>query len=215
MPFIKTLIDSIVDNRNMPKVQVERELSPILDIFMIDILENLIGKKGDTFKYILSEFPLQIEEETNRSKNIDSLFLQNDDTLVFIELKTDNSSYDKEQKNNYKDVIGIIEDTKSSAFLFDFLDTLAEESKKKEKYIAANKVIKKNFNDIERKKLKQINRAKLIYIVPEKTKELLKNDNRLKAVSFKDISEIDESNVSRYKDEWKIIANKIVDLEKA
>lgn len=42
LAFVETLINSIIDNRNMPKVQVEREISPILDIFMPDILNQLI-----------------------------------------------------------------------------------------------------------------------------------------------------------------------------
>ena len=211
--FVEKLISSIIDNKDMPKVQVERELSPILDIFMSDILKQLVGKEGDEFKYILSEFPLQTlalekGKKTNRSKNIDSLFLKNNDTLIFLELKTDSDSYDIKQKDFYKNVIEKIK-LHSAEFLFVFLCVLTNKSTKKKKYRRAyNSIESKGFN-IEQ--LKKIKKVELVYIVPKAIQEkLISEDGIDKVVSFTDISKI---KVSKYKEEWSIIREKIIKLD--
>lgn len=213
LTFIETLITSIINNRNMPKVQVEREISPILDIYMPDILKELVGKNNQRYQHILSEFPLQVVQEkgkiNNSSKNIDSLFLEDNDTLIFIELKTDFTSYNKKQKKFYSDIIQNIKNN-SANFLFEFLDTLSKKSSKKTKYILARESILNKFN-IE--KLRAIRKAKLIYIVPKRTKnETLKELDGIDAII--DFTAIGSVRVTKFKDEWSIISKKIIDLDK-
>ncbi len=211
--FIKHLIKNIVDNRDMPKVQVERELSPILDIFMPDILTDIVAEESDKYKHILSEFPLQSlkyenNKQTNRSVNIDSLLLKNDDTLVFLELKTDDTSYHQEQCDRYRKVIEKIENN-SAAFLFDFLEKLAKISSKKKKYRSALKAIESKFNIDE---LKKIDKAVLIYIVPKSTKKRLLKNN-IEVDTIMDFTDISQAKVSKYSNVWSIVSQTIVQLD--
>ena len=215
MVFLEKLINSIITNKDMPKVQVEREISPILDIFMDDILKEMIGQDNDSFKHIMSEFPIQSlkkenDKQTNRSVNIDSLFLQNDDTLVFVELKTDKTSYKVEQKERYVKLIEKIKNDNAD-FLFDFLENyLAKKGSKKAKYITALNLIKDNF-DLDG--LKQIKKARLIYIVPNSTKEKIKNETDIdKVIDFTQISDL-KLQKHIYTDEWKIITKDLRKLD--
>jgi len=103
MEFIKKLVKSIVDNKDMPKVQVEREISPILEIFienlMSDLAKNKLFIERGSYKLVAPEFPLdngkkEKGKNNQRSTNIDFLLLnKNTKTLYFVELKTDSKSF--------------------------------------------------------------------------------------------------------------------------
>ena len=228
MEFVEKLISSIIENRHMPKVQVEREISPILDIFIEDILEsaskfNQNIDKG-TYRFIAPEFPLQSlklenNKKTNRSTNIDYLLL-NEDTqdLYFVELKTDSSSFKYEQFEIYEDLIS----TKSLMpnELYDFLS----KSLTSTKYQNLKKFIleKMNFNkDSKENPFDNIKNIKLVYIAPRKMFERQwkgKNNRAIRSIennhsiiNFHDFKNIE---VSKYKDEWKYIRKYLAQLDK-
>jgi len=212
MEFVEVLIKSIVENKDMPKVQVEREISPILDIFMKDILNNTIGNGNNSFEHIMSEFPIQSlkKEEnklTNRSVNIDNLYLKDRDTLVFIELKTDNTSYRIDQTIRYINLLNKI-NNQSASFCFEFLEKLSKESSKKDKYKIALRRIEEKF---DLNQLKAIKKTQLVYIVPSKIQKKIEKESGItNIINFTQVSNI---NVKEYKNEWKIIAEYLKDLD--
>lgn len=222
--FVETLIKSIVANKDMPKVQVEREISPILELFLVDVF-NSLGKKEvkgiEKGQYLLigAEFPLSIDE-TERSTNIDYLmFNKCNSTLYFVELKTDSSSFDLEQYKKYKKkIIERVEkdnDNEGAGFLYDFLMGLTGKKYGCYKEVLADKygLLLNNW--------KEIKKAKLVYIAPEK---LIKNAKRRKLEGEKAIGEISfihfkdlggDSNIvsEQYQAEWDVIAKHLVVLD--
>ena len=177
MHFIEILVQSIVENRFMPKVQVERELAPFFDIF----IESCMTRLGDSIelsfvekgKYILvaPEFPLQVmplsneEKVTERSTNIDYL-LYNTKTqcLYFVEIKTDSNSFEARQFDQYCDVINRVQ-SEGASFLFSFISKRAKSnapSRKKYLYYQ-EKMRLEQLPDLEK-----IRKCRLVYIAPEK-----------------------------------------------
>jgi len=212
MKFIKTLVSSIVANKNMPKVQVEREISPILELFIEDFMDEL-GKNGKidkgSYKFIAPEYPLSNEDDNHRSVNIDYLLLNIDtNTLYFVELKTDSSSFKLEQYHYYLDVIR----NKSTVELYDFLGSL-----KNIKYKNYKKEIDKNITEEEFKNIKKI---ELIYLAPKKLTLPNKRRNKegqtaieeINFITFEDINEFNSIN-SEYSKIWKEITPILIHLD--
>ena len=226
MEFIEKLINLIVENKDMPKVQVERELSPIIEIFIEDILKD--GSKIDkriqegNYKLIATEFPLQSktkenDKDTYRSTNIDYLLLNEKyNELYLVELKTDSKSFENKQFLYYKE---IIENKKPAYELFEFLDEL--ENKKYKyltSYVREKMGVKEDENPFE-----NIKKIHLVYIAPKKmfTKNWgdenqkcmidLQEEENYAIINFSDFKKID---VKSYKKEWSIITKKIEELDK-
>ena len=154
--FIKLLVHSIVENKDMPKVQVEREISPILEIFLESFINTLAKNKqigSGNYKFIAPEFPLSTELENDQSFNIDFLMCKNK-TLYLVELKTDSSSFHYHQLNRYENVM-----KQNPKKLFNFLLKL-ENKKYKNLVDNINKKGYENFDEFEN--------IKLIYIAPKK-----------------------------------------------
>ena len=212
MKFIKDLVGSIVKNKDMPKVQVEREISPILEMFIEGFMDEL-GKNGKvaegSYKFIAPEFPLSNEDDSHRSVNIDYLLLNKDtNTLYFIELKTDSSSFKLEQYHYYLDVIA----NKSTIELYDFLGSL-----KNTKYKNYKKEIDQNITEEE---FKNIRKIELIYLAPKKLTlpNKRRNEKGQKAIeeinfiTFEDLDKFNNIN-SEYSMIWKEITPILVDLD--
>ena len=211
MQFIKEFVGSIVKNKDMPKVQVEREISPILEMF-IEGFMNELAKNGKIregrYKFIAPEFPLSNVDNNDRSVNIDFLLLNTDtNTFYFVELNTDSSSFKLEQYQYYVDVIN----NKSSSELYDFLGGL-----KNVKY--------KNYKDminITEEQFKSIKEIELLYIAPkrltvpnkrrkEEAREALKNIN---FITFEDLDTFNNID-SKYDEIWKEITPILLALDK-
>ncbi len=210
MEFIEVLVKSIVANRNMPKVQVERELSPILEIFIEDILNYKF--KSDSFELIAPEFPIQSKvlennKKTNRSTNIDFL-LRNKNTLYFVELKTDSNSFKTEQFEIYKEIL----QNKNTKELYCFLEQL-----KNKKYKFYTQKLKEKINNFD-----EIKDIKLVYLAPSNMfninkhwgnyrKELIQEIQKEHCViNFKELKNV---KVRRFEKEWKIISDIIEELD--
>ncbi|RLA72160.1 MAG: hypothetical protein DRG24_03760 [Epsilonproteobacteria bacterium] len=214
MKFVETLIKSIVDNKDMPKVQVEREISPILEIFIESFMNNLaINNKVEegTYKFIAPEFPLSNEDENNRSVNIDYLLLnEKSNTLYFIELKTDSSSFKLSQYEYYKNTIH----NKTTTELYNFLKDL--ENKKYKNYKI--KVVDESISEEEFKKIKHI---KLIYLAPKKlTLENTRRSgagqdaiNSIEFITFEDLHMFNDID-HEFSAEWNVITSHLVKLDK-
>ncbi len=170
LSFVKLLVKSIVENKKMPKVQVEREISPILEIFLESFINELAKNHkidNGTYKFIAPEFPLSTELENDQSFNIDFL-MENDKTLYLVELKTDSSSFHHKQLTRYENVM-----KKTPEELFEFLKKL--ENKKYKNLLKY--ITNKGYNSFNK-----FNSIKLIYIAPKNL--VIKNwgDENLKAI---------------------------------
>lgn len=154
--FLKTLIDNITENIKRPRSQVERQLMPIIDIFIKDVINNHHDEVG-RFEVISSEFPLPIGDD-KKSKSVDYLFFDNkNNSLLFIEIKTASDSFEFGQFNAYFQLIKRIKN-ESACFLSDFLSSL---NNKKFKYLKG--VIDSRFSS---EKWSTIKDASLTYIAP-------------------------------------------------
>jgi hypothetical protein len=102
--FIGAMMDHILEGMMIPKVQIERVVGPILSMFLEDVLTETL--RGDSltsgrFAMICPEFPFK-KDGSRQSTNIDWLMYNLDRRqLVFLELKTSDSSVDLEQSAIY------------------------------------------------------------------------------------------------------------------
>lgn len=204
MVFLEKLMEVIIDEGiNTPKAQVERYLSPILAIFLPDILSQKFGKK---YTMIAPEFPIRkgrIEPDgTNQSTNIDYLmFNETDKKFAFIELKTDSRSFKESQLGIYHKLQEICDKTEDAfgQMLFNDLKEIHKASSQKGKYENFIKAIWKE--DI----YNSIDSMEIIYLVPAKNK--LTN---LNVLSFKDLPSVISS---EYAEEWGVIHKKLLKLD--
>ncbi|NCB10803.1 MAG: hypothetical protein EOM78_04130 [Erysipelotrichia bacterium] len=199
MEFLEKLMDIIVnDGVNTPKAQVERYLSPILAIFLEEILK---AKFGNKYQMIAPEFPIKKGTigETNRpnqSTNIDYLmFNATQNKFTFIELKTDSSSFKPSQLDIYNQLekICVGDDKVFGQLLYDDLLEIKKASSYKNKY---QYLIDTKWET----SLNSVNDMEIIYIVPEKTKLKEKHPN-LQTIYFSDFPQ----SLSLFSKEYEII----------
>ncbi len=232
MIFLETLMEKIVAGKDLPKVQVERYISPILEIFIEDILteyykndkkdENGKSLKGK-YKLIAPEFPLQKYKNFDfidkngkykknyQSTNIDYLLLNTDtNKLIFLELKTDSSSFNEDQLKIYQN---LQEFPPTLSKLKNDVLTIQKKSKKKSKYDYLLNLIDDDISTQE---------IEIIYLIPE----MLKKDKKfvdacnnssinINRISFKDINKVyfsKNSKVYKFQKEWKIIKKQLQEL---
>lgn len=217
--FLEKLMQQIiVEGTKTPKAQVERYISPILAIFIEDILKELTN--GKIFKLICPEFPLRLKtvkkdcqerSKRNLSVNIDFLLLnETDKKLTFFELKTDSTSYNQSQSELYSTLKEISKSNNEfSKILYKDLNDIYEATKLKDKYqfvIDRWKNVVEDGNDI--------NGIEIIYLIPESTKQ--KTDKDSKTYFFKNIPKV-LSNVSaqnkNFTEEYAIIVHYLHKLD--
>ncbi len=102
--FIGAMMDHIMEGMMVPKVQIERAVGPILGMFLEDVLTETLrddARVSGRFSMICPEFPFK-KEDNRQSTNVDWLMCNLDRRqLVFLELKTSDSSVDLEQSAIY------------------------------------------------------------------------------------------------------------------
>lgn len=101
--FIEELLESLVQNKKLPKYQFERRIDAILHLFLPDLLTQHFGHEVET---LVAEFPLK-KEGNRQSTNVDYLMVMRDsDNFIkywlFFELKTDDSSVEAKQIDIYE-----------------------------------------------------------------------------------------------------------------
>ncbi|MBE2279245.1 MAG: hypothetical protein IAE91_02550 [Ignavibacteriaceae bacterium] len=189
----------IIEGREIPKVQVERMLSPILGIFVEEFLTKYFESTdfAGEIKLLAYEFPLK-KEFNDQSTNLDFLlFNLSKNTLIFLEVKTDVSSDNRAQLENYiyfKECIT----SNSGTFLFTDLTKIAKKSSKGNKY-------QKVLSRIEeyKRELSHCFDVKVVYLVPAALAARIKENKAIDFVlSFRDLPETINS---EYNEEWQII----------
>lgn len=162
---IENILELIVTKgSHIPKYQVERILSPFLQLVLPDALTNYYHKKGGdyskgAFEMICPEFPILKEGGSKQSTNIDYLMYheyQGDRTAIFIELKTDLVSLGTEQRDIYLKL-----SKKNPKWLVDNLKVIRDNSNRKAKY---DYLINENADEVL--KCDKKNGIKTIYIFP-------------------------------------------------
>jgi len=207
--FLVALLENICESRKIPKVQVERAISPFLDIFIEDALrlvfKNDKNYSGKIFK-ICPEFPLMKIDETKQSTNIDWLMVNSDrNEILFVELKTSDSSVsgsfkrskpkEMPQFDKYQEKSNRIH-LEGGGLLIDELFEIAKASKQPKKYAFIIEMISKY-----EAMIRSCNSAKIIYIVPKTSKSIALSYVE-KVLTFSDFpAEI----AGDYSKEWRIV----------
>lgn len=168
MVSMKAVFDKIIEYDSLPKFQVERALSPIISLYISDMLSFWTKKR---IELVTPEFPLMKENDGAKSTNIDYLLADRaENTLYLVELKTDRrgrlTDLD-DQVRRYRRIVDRI-GKKNSSFLYEDLKKIAEKSKKSDKYqYLLDKV--DDFKDL----IRSCKTARLVYLIPARQKNYL------------------------------------------
>jgi len=205
--FINELMHQIINGVNIPKVQVERAVSPILGLFVEAILEKYFeGNKeySGEYKLISPEFPLK--KKNNQSTNIDYLLINEiKKVLVFLELKTDPGSLKASQLEIYKYYKSKVS-KRSALFMQKDLDSIFDASSKKSKY----ETLVINFKS-KIKSPEEINKIIIVYLVPKQAVNKISKTKQVDFVlSFGDLPENIEHKFAEF---WKIIRDNLILLD--
>jgi hypothetical protein len=164
--FLESLLDEIIKDCKIPKVQVERTIGTVLSIFIEDILNEYYKKdivEGDKIRLVTKEYPIK-KKGNDQSENCDFL-LANKKFVYLTELKTSVGSFDPNQFELYNIVKNRIQSSES-AFLIDDVYELRE---KNEQYqFIINEIKTNTYLEFD-----FIDKCKILYIGPSKLKEKL------------------------------------------
>lgn len=204
--FLETLMESIMETMMIPKVQVERVVGPILSMFLADVLTETLRDDpllSGKIVMICPEFPLK-KSDNNQSTNIDWLMYNSDrKQLLFIELKTTDSSFKASQNSIYLAKQDVIR-RKGGSFLVEdivrFRDASGESGKYQ--YILETKVSK------FKTEIAECHDARLIYLVPKSAEHLVKSADRI--LNFRKLSNFING---PFAEEWKLIQCRLIALD--
>ena len=218
-PFLEYLLENINDSRKIPKAQVERAISPFLDIFIEEIISSALKHNeecsGNIIK-ICPEFPLKKPGDTKQSTNIDWLMCNPDKKqILLVELKTSDSSVEssfKRRSNQEKSQFEIYQSVKDriatsgGTFLIDELFEIREGSGQLEK-LKYNHIIDvvKKYADL----ISSCFSAEIVYIVPKTSINKAMNYVE-KGMTFSDFP---KEMPGIYENEWRIIRKYLTEFD--
>lgn len=198
-PFVKTLMDHIMEATMIPKAQIERVVGPILSMFLADVLTETFKNDIDfsgTVEMICPEFPLK-KTHNRQSTNIDWLMYHPDrKMLLFVELKTSDTSVNDAQNSIYRERQRMVSE-QGGGFLVSDIEILRDASTEsgKYQYILSERI------EPFRKQIHECRAARLIYLVPEGAQHKVIG-HADKVLTFKMLS---DAISGPYAEEWKII----------
>lgn len=202
--FLTELMNHILEGAKIPKLQVERAVGPVLGFFLADVLTATLADDDDLsgqYHMLCPEFPL-LGEKGFQSSNIDWL-LYNEDrkALIFLELKTVDSSLSLAQAQTYiKTKLRVIDH--NATFLNDDLVSIEKASSEPEKYAFVRHLLDNRLPGGIRT-LADCRTLKIIYLVPAITKDNARHLARMdKTLSF---SELADDIASPFAQEWRTI----------
>jgi hypothetical protein len=162
--FVETLMDHIMEATMIPKVQIERVVGPILSMFLADVLIETLRDDPDLsgpITMICPEFPLK-KPDNRQSTNIDWLMYNTvRRQLLFVELKTSDTSIDTDQNVIYHDKQRAVI-SEGGSFLIEDLKQLKGTSKEYGKYQYILEKVSQ-YKD----KISECHDVKIIYLVPK------------------------------------------------
>lgn len=170
------------------KKKSERMIQVLLSNYIARIIKDKVCKDehdiNQNIELISMEFPIpkdfNIKNDSEMEKNVDFLLLS-ETCVYFVELKSNTSSWQDKQMKNYLKILDKINNGESS------FKTLMGNIENK----ANNKFIDKYSNILNKLGTNSnINKAKVIYIVPEEIKkDKSKNNTKIEWLSFSDLAE--------------------------
>lgn len=171
--FIEILMDHILESAMIPKSQIERIVGPILSMYLEAVLTETFRNDPEISGRIVMvspEFPFK-KAGNWQSTNVDYLMINPDrHQLLFIELKTTDTSIDSEQNMIYHVKQEAVID-KGGAFLVEDLEKMRDRSAEfgKYQYILEQKVLPL------KPEIGKCYDAKIIYLVPKSAEHKVRN----------------------------------------
>lgn len=205
--FVNDLMKHIIEGVKIPKVQVERAISPILSLYIESILTSYFNSNSEysgSYELISPEFPLK--KENNQSTNIDYLLINNSKKiLVFFELKTDIDSFKDKQTDKYVEFKKMILDS-SASILRKNLDEIRSGSSKSSKY---DYLISRFDSAV--KSAKDIKKTIILYLVPRAIKDQIKEKGKIDFVL--DYNDLPKSIEHKYSNYWRDVRSNLLILD--
>jgi hypothetical protein len=200
--FLVKLFSELEYLNTVPKFQLERAVSPLLGIFIKEIINSQFNVRTTIS---IPEFPLK-KMDNNQSTNIDWLLIDViNKSLFLIELKTDILSLSDEQSTIYKSVIDKLSSVQNASFLQEDITKILRASKRKDKYhTITDKLSTDEIN------LSDYNKIEVIYLVPNEIGPY-KNYSFAKIFLF---SGLPENIATEYYSEWQLLRNFLKSLSK-
>lgn len=210
--FLSHLMAHLLEGSQIPKVQVERSVGPVLGFFLAEVLtatlkddEALSGR----YRMLCPEFPLA-KGNSLQSTNIDFLLYNEDrQALVFLELKTAGSSFSPDQAVSYlENKLKVLDH--GAAYLVSDLERIKTASSEPQKYAAVQQMLETRFPG-GRGAMEQCRQLHVIYLVPAQLKERDPHLKRMdKALSFGELAmDID----GPFAEEWATIGKALQQLD--
>ena len=180
-PFFEALVGEIMRGAMIPKVQLERSISPLIGFFLPEAVCPLLG---DDIVMLCPEFPIRKTRldasDNNSSTNIDWLLLDcATNELIFLELKTNDTTFSHEQFGTYRALLETIQKEGSAEFLLDEIQSIKQASKQTEKYEIALEYMgersEKSDEELQQA-FRLCKRARVVYLAPRTCKPKTWND---------------------------------------
>ncbi|KON81237.1 hypothetical protein PA01_06110 [Azoarcus sp. PA01] len=211
--FIPELMNHIMKGANIPKVQVERVVGPVLGFFIADVLTATLAEdpvlSGD-YVMLCPEFPLK-KTDDNQSTNIDwLLFNKTRKELVLLELKTTDTTFSSEQAGIYLKKRDEINEG-GADFLLNNFQTIAANSTESGKYQFVLEELDKALPDF-RQAVSECRKARVVYLVPNvvKTAGHSEFERMDKVLSFGDLA---DDIAGPFSGEWRAIKRSLEVLD--
>lgn len=211
--FLSHLMAHLLEGSQIPKVQVERSVGPVLGFFLAEVLTATLkddGALSGRYRMLCPEFPLA-KGNSLQSTNIDFLLYNEDrQALVFLELKTVGSSFSSDQAVIYlENKLKVLDH--GAAYLVSDLERTKAASSEPQKYAAVQQMLETRFPG-GMGAMAQCRQLHVIYLVPAQLKErdwhLLKRTD--KALSFGELAmDID----GPFAEEWATIGQTLQQLD--
>lgn len=210
--FLSHLMAHLLEGSQIPKVQVERSVGPVLGFFLAEVLTATLkddGALSGRYRMLCPEFPLA-KGNSLQSTNIDFLLYNEDrQALVFLELKTAGSSFSPEQAVIYlENKLKVLDH--GAAYLVSDLERIKAASSEPQKYAAVQQLLETRFPG-GMGAMAQCRQLHVIYLVPAQLKERDPHLKRMdKALSFGELAmDID----GPFAEEWATIGQTLQQLD--
>ena len=210
--FLSHLMAHLLEGSQIPKVQVERSVGPVLGFFLAQVLTATLkddGALSGRYRMLCSEFPLA-KGNSLQSTNIDFLLYNEDrQALVFLELKTAGSSFSPDQAVIYlENKLKVLDH--GAAYLVSDLERIKAASSEPQKYAAVQQMLETRFPG-GMGAMAQCRQLHVIYLVPAQLKERDPHLKRMdKALSFGELAmDID----GPFAEEWATIGQTLQQLD--